>query len=51
VAAPAGAQITEMHPVILAAWNFFPIEGNDSFGVHNPRFTRTVLLTTLDALK
>lgn len=27
------------------------IEGDDSFGVHNPRFARTVLLATLDALK
>lgn len=37
--------------VIRAAWNFFLIEGDDSFGVHNPRFARTVLLTTLDALR
>jgi hypothetical protein len=38
-------------PIIRSAWNFFLIEGDDSFGVHNPRFARTVLLTTLDALK
>jgi hypothetical protein len=38
-------------PVIRAAWNFFLIEGDDSFGIHNPRFARTVLLATLDALK
>lgn len=38
-------------PIIRAAWNFFLIEGDDSFGIHNPRFARTVLLTTLDALK
>jgi len=37
--------------IIRAAWNFFLIEGDDSFGVHNPRFARTVLLATLDALK
>ena len=37
--------------IIRAGWNFFLIEGDDSFGVHNPRFARTVLLTTLDALK
>ena len=37
--------------VIRAAWNFFLIEGDDSFGVHNPRFARTVLLATLEALK
>jgi len=38
-------------PIVRAAWNFFLIEGDDSFGVHNPRFARTVLLATLDALK
>jgi hypothetical protein len=37
--------------VIRAAWNWFLIEGDDSFGVHNPRFARTVLLATLEALK
>jgi len=37
--------------IVRAAWNFFLIEGDDSFGVHNPRFARTVLLATLDALK
>lgn len=38
-------------PIVRAGWNFFLIEGDDSFGVHNPRFARTVLLATLDALK
>ena len=38
-------------PIVRAAWNFFLIEGDDSFGVHNPRFARAVLLATLDALK
>ena len=37
--------------IIRAGWNFFLIEGDDSFGIHNPRFARTVLLATLDALK
>lgn len=37
--------------VIRAAWNFFLVEGDDSVGVHNPRFARTVLLATLEALK
>lgn len=37
--------------IIRAAWNWFLIEGDDSFGIHNPRFARTVLLATLDALK
>jgi len=43
--------IATADPIIRAAWNFFLIEGDDSFGIHNPRFARTVLLTTLDALK
>ncbi len=38
-------------PIVRAGWNWFLIEGDDSFGVHNPRFARTVLLSTLDALK
>ncbi|MFN3484554.1 MAG: hypothetical protein ACK44W_03615 [Planctomycetota bacterium] len=38
-------------PVVRAGWNYFLIEGDDSFGVHNPRFARTVLLATLDALR
>jgi len=37
--------------LVRAGWNFWLIEGDDSFGVHNPRFARTVLLATLDALK
>ncbi len=37
--------------IVRAGWNFFLIEGDDSFGIHNPRFARTVLLATLDALK
>jgi cytochrome c556 len=38
-------------PIVRAGWNYFLIEGDDSFGVHNPRFARTVLLATLEALK
>lgn len=38
-------------PLVRAGWNYWLIEGDDSFGVHNPRFTRAVLLATLDALK
>ena len=38
-------------PIIRAVWNFFLIEGDGSFGIHNPRFARTALLATLDALK
>ncbi|MDR7402237.1 MAG: hypothetical protein QN155_08425 [Armatimonadota bacterium] len=38
-------------PIVRVGWNYFLIEGDDSFGVHNPRFARTVLLATLDALR
>jgi len=38
-------------PIVRAGWNFWLIEGDDSFGVHNPRFARAVLLATLDALR
>lgn len=37
--------------IVRASWNFWLTEGDDSFGVHNPRWVRTVLLATLDALK
>ncbi|MDR7426575.1 MAG: hypothetical protein QN152_01030 [Armatimonadota bacterium] len=49
---PAGKPVFATgDPIVRAGWNFFLIEGDDSFGVHNPRFARTVLLATLDALK
>jgi hypothetical protein len=37
--------------VVRAGWNYFLIHGDSSDGVHNPKFSRTVLLATLDALK
>lgn len=37
--------------VVRSAWNYFLIHGDGSEGVHNPKFSRTVLLATLDALK
>lgn len=37
-------------PIIRAGWNYWLIEGDGSFGVHNPRFVRLVLTTTLDEL-
>lgn len=37
--------------LVRAGWNYWLLEGDDSFGVHNPRFYRQVILTTLDALK
>lgn len=38
-------------PVVRAGWNYYLIHGDGSFGVHNPRFVRQVILTTLDALR
>lgn len=37
--------------VVRAGWNYFLFHSDGSKGVHNPRFARLVLLTTLDALK
>lgn len=37
--------------IVRAGWNYWLIEGDDSFGVHNPSFARAVLLRTLEALK
>jgi len=51
VDASGKAVVPTSDPIVRAAWNFFLIEGDDSFGVHNPRFARAVLLATLDALK
>ncbi len=38
-------------PIIRAGWNFWLVEGDGSWGVHNPRFVRQVVLNSLDALK
>jgi hypothetical protein len=38
-------------PIVKAGWNFWLLEGDGSWGVHNPRFVRHVVNTTLDALK
>lgn len=38
-------------PIVRAGWNYFLIHSDGSGGIHNPRFARTVLLATLDALK
>lgn len=38
-------------PLVRAMWNYWLLTGDDSLGVHNPRFFRQVLLNTLDALK
>jgi len=38
-------------PIVRAGWNWWLVEGDDSFGVHNPRFVRQVILNSIDALK
>jgi hypothetical protein len=37
--------------IVKAAWNYFLFHSDGSEGVHNPRFARTVLGATLEALK
>lgn len=38
-------------PIVRAGWNYWLLEGDGSVGVHNPRFVRQVVLTTLEALR
>jgi hypothetical protein len=38
-------------PIVRASWNYLLIEFDGSEGVHNPKFTRELLTTTIDALK
>ncbi|MBI3963234.1 MAG: hypothetical protein HY335_10805 [Deinococcus sp.] len=45
------AVIATTDPLVRAAWNFFLIEGDDSLGVHNPRFARNVLNASIEALQ
>lgn len=37
-------------PVVRALWNYLLFEYDGSEGVHNPRFTRNVLITTINAI-
>lgn len=37
--------------IVRAGWNYYLIHSDSSEGVHNPKFARTVLLATLEALK
>jgi hypothetical protein len=37
--------------LVRAGWNFFLIEGDGSFGVHNPGFTIEVIEASIEALK
>jgi cytochrome c553 len=37
--------------IVRAAWNYWLVKNDASLGIHNPRFVRQVVLTTLDALK
>jgi hypothetical protein len=48
----AGAPVFATRDVVVrAAWNYFLFHSDGSEGVHNPRFARTVLGATLEALK
>ena len=38
-------------PIVRASWNYLLLENDGSKGVHNPTFTRAVLLATLNALQ
>ncbi len=38
-------------PIVRAGWNFWLLEGDGSWGVHNPRFVRQVVLNSLEALR
>ncbi|WP_234553420.1 hypothetical protein [Thermus caliditerrae] len=38
-------------PIVRASWNYLLIENDGSKGVHNPTYTRAVLLATLNALQ
>ncbi len=38
-------------PLVRASWNYWLLEGDGSWGVHNPRFFRQVIADTLDALR
>ena len=37
--------------LVKAGWNYFLIEGDDSWGIHNPVFANAVLDATIAALK
>lgn len=43
--------LTTTDPLVKVGWNFFLIEGDGSWGVHNPDFTREVLNASIKALK
>jgi hypothetical protein len=49
---PGGRQVFSLSdPLVRAAWNYLMIEHDGSLGVHNPRWTRDVLQTTIAALR
>jgi len=37
-------------PVVRALWNYLLFDYDGSKGVHNPRFTRNVLIATINAV-
>jgi mono/diheme cytochrome c family protein len=38
-------------PIVRAGWNYWLVQSDGSWGVHNPRFVRQVVLNSLDALR
>jgi hypothetical protein len=50
--APGGRQVfTLSDPIVRAAWNYLMIKHDGSLGVHNPRWTREVLQTSIEVLR
>jgi hypothetical protein len=49
--APGKPTFATSDPLVRAGWNYYLVHSDGSFGVHNPRFVRQVILNTLDALK
>lgn len=50
--APGGKQVyATANPIVRASWNYLMIKSDGSYGAHNPRFSRDVLLTTISALR
>lgn len=50
--APGGDRVfATSDPVVRAAWNYLLIKHDGTKGVHNPSFTRQVLVSTINALR
>jgi hypothetical protein len=50
--APNGTRVfAQTNVLVRAAWNYAMVSFDGSWGVHNPTFSREVLLATLQALR